>query len=78
MILDFGNFTRRRLLADLERLAEIWAGQIADRAVGVKPERRRKKTEKPLTCLRLESERLKDSASSQEIPMILNALVFTA
>ena len=26
MILDFGSFTRRELLADLERLAEIWGG----------------------------------------------------
>ena len=34
MIRDFGSFTRRGLLADLERLAEIWWGQIADRAGG--------------------------------------------
>ena len=34
MIRDFGSFTRRGLLADLERPTEIWWGQIADRAVG--------------------------------------------
>ena len=34
MILDFGSFTRRELLADLERPAEIWWGQIADRGGG--------------------------------------------
>ena len=34
MILDFGSFTRRGLLADLERPVEIWWGQIADRAEG--------------------------------------------
>ena len=31
MIRDFGSFTRRGLLADLERPAKIWWGQIADR-----------------------------------------------
>ena len=43
MIRDFGSFTRRGLLADLERPAEIWWGHIADRAGGgggAKPERR--------------------------------------
>ena len=34
MIRDFGSFTRRGLLADLERSAEIWWGQIADTAGG--------------------------------------------
>ena len=29
---DFGSFTRRGLLADLERPAGIWAEHIADRA----------------------------------------------
>ena len=32
VILDFGSFTRRGLLADLERRAEMWWGQITDRA----------------------------------------------
>ena len=32
MIRDFGSFIRRGLLADLECSAEIWWGQIADRA----------------------------------------------
>ena len=32
MIRDFGCFTRRGLLADLERPAEIWGGHIAYRA----------------------------------------------
>ena len=31
MILDFGSFTRRGFLADLEQPAEISAGQSADR-----------------------------------------------
>ena len=31
---DFGSFTRRGLLADLERPAEMWWGQIAGRAGG--------------------------------------------
>ena len=35
MIRDFGSFTRRGLLADLEHPAEIWWGHIADRAWGV-------------------------------------------
>ena len=30
MIRDFGSFTRRGLLADLERPAEMWWGQIAE------------------------------------------------
>ena len=34
MIRDLGSFTRTGLLADLERPAEIWWGQIADRAGG--------------------------------------------
>ena len=34
MIRDFGSFTRRGLLVDLERPAEIGWGQIADRAGG--------------------------------------------
>ena len=34
MILDFGSFTRRGLLADLERPAEMWCGQITERAWG--------------------------------------------
>ena len=34
MIRDFGSFTRRGLLADRERPAEIWWGQIADTAAG--------------------------------------------
>ena len=36
MIRDFGSFTRRGLLADLECPVEIWWGQIADRAGGGK------------------------------------------
>ena len=32
MIGDVGSFTRRGLLVDLERPAEIWWEQIADRA----------------------------------------------
>ena len=38
MILDFGSFTRRGLLADLKRPVEIWWGQIADTAGGGKTE----------------------------------------
>ena len=34
MIRDLGSFTRRGLLADLVRPAEIWWGYIADRARG--------------------------------------------
>ena len=34
MILDFSSLTRRGLLADLERPAEILAGQRADKARG--------------------------------------------
>ena len=34
MIRDFGSFTRRWLLADLERPVEIWWGQFADTAGG--------------------------------------------
>ena len=30
----FGSFTRRGLLADLERPAEMWWGQITERAGG--------------------------------------------
>ena len=32
MIRDFGSFTRRALLADLERPVEMWWGQIAEKA----------------------------------------------
>ena len=38
---DSGSFTRRGLLADLERPAEMWWGQIAERAGGTTLERRR-------------------------------------
>ena len=31
---DFGSFTRKGLLADLEHAAEIWAGQISNKARG--------------------------------------------
>ena len=48
MILDFGSYTKRGVLADLEHPAEIWVGQIADRAGGgaggvgrARPKRRR-------------------------------------
>ena len=34
MIRDFDSLTRRGLLVDLEPPAEIWWGQIADRAGG--------------------------------------------
>ena len=34
MIRDFGSFTKRGLLADLEQPVEIWWGQIADRTGG--------------------------------------------
>ena len=34
MIRDFGSFTRRGLLSDLERPAEIWWGHIANTAGG--------------------------------------------
>ena len=71
------------LLADLEHPAEIFGGEgghIADRARwgGVRLEKKRLKTERPPTNLRLLSERPKDSASLREMPMILNALVSTA
>ena len=44
MILDFGSFIRRWILADLEHPEEILGGHIADRARGVRPERRQQKT----------------------------------
>ena len=65
-------------MADLECPAEIWWGQIADRTGRARQERRQQKTERPPTSLQGESERSKDSASSREIPMSLNALVSTA
>ena len=34
MICDFGSFTRRRLLADLEGPAEIWEGVTGEETVG--------------------------------------------
>ena len=51
MIRDFGNYTRRGLLADLERPAEIWWGQIRDRAGGETREEmveKRKTTDLPV------------------------------
>ena len=51
LILDFGSFTRRGLLADFEHPAEIWVGQIADSS-GRRLKRRQQKTERPPTCLR--------------------------
>ena len=65
MIRDFGSFTRRGLLADLEHPAEIWWGQLAGRAGGENGEEtveERKTTD--LSAVR-ESERSKDSASSR-------------
>ena len=77
MIRDFGSFTRRRLLADLERPAEIWWEKIAERAGEGggegRGDGRRQKDHRP-AC----DEKPKDSATSQEIPMILNALVSSA
>ena len=49
---DFGSFTRRELLADLERPAEIWGGTYHRQSGEVTPERRWYKTERPLTYLR--------------------------
>ena len=39
MILNFGSFTRRGLLVDIEHPMEIWI-EIKDRAVGARPEMR--------------------------------------
>ena len=78
MILDFGILSRRGLLADLEHPAEILAGQTADRAGwghGWRGDGRRQKDHRPACGERV---RPKDSASLQEIPIILNALVSTA
>ena len=79
MILDFGSFTRRGLLADLEHTVEIWVvtylrqsrwGKATEEMV-----EDRKTIDLPLVR---ESESPKDSASSREIPTILKALVSTA
>ena len=74
MICDFGSFTRRGLLVDLEHPAEILGGRrhITDRAGG---DGRRQKDNR-LAC----SERVRGpkTASPREIPMILNALFSTA
>ena len=40
MILHFGSFTKRVLLADLEHPTEIWEGHIADKVGGGEGERR--------------------------------------
>ena len=47
---SFRSFTRRGLLADLERPAEILAGQITDR--GSKAREETVEDRKPTTCLR--------------------------
>ena len=50
MIRDFGSFTRRGLLADLEHPAEMWWGQIVERAGGTAEEETvedRKTTDQP-------------------------------
>ena len=47
-------------------------------AEGARPERRWQKTETPPTYRRWQSDKPIDSASSQEIPMILKAFVATA
>ena len=70
-----GSYTRRGLLADLERPAEIW-GDIADRAgdeTGEETVEDRKTTDLPAVRVRGSK-----TASPQEIPMILNALFYTA
>ena len=78
MIRDFGSFTRRGLLADLDRPAEIWWGtnrrQSGGSETGEEKVEDGKTTDLPAVR---ESERPKDSASSWETPMILNALVST-
>ena len=48
-----------------------WGGEA-------RPKRSWSKTETPSTCLQWESERPIDSASAQEIPIMLKALVSTA
>ena len=83
MILDFGSLTRRVLLMDLERPEEIWVGQRADISgerggggrggQGQRGAGRKQKDQRP-AC----GERPKDSASSREIAMIVNALVYKA
>ena len=51
MIRDFGSFTRRGLLADLERPADMWWGQIARESrggeAGEKTVEDRKTTDQP-------------------------------
>ena len=75
MILHFGSFTRRGFLVDLERPEELLGGQITDRVGGGGEGQRgdgtRQKDHRPASGERV---RPKDSASSREIPMILNAL----
>ena len=78
MIRDFGSFTRRGLLVDLEHPAEMWWGQIGERAGGEAGEETvedRKTTDQSAVIERV---RPKDSASLREMPLIQNALVSTA
>ena len=74
VILDLGSFTRRWLMLDVCALQKSGEGQSMERDEGTRTER----TERPPTCLRWRSDRLTDSASSREIPMILKDLVSTA
>ena len=74
MILAFGSFTKRGLLADLEHHEDMLRGHIADRVGGETREETvddRKTTDLPAV-------RDPKTASSREIPMIINAVVSTA
>ena len=74
MIHDFGSFTRRVLLADLERPAEIWWGQIAERAgrgeTGEETVEDRKTTDQPAVSVR-EAQRLSLIAGDTNDPKSL-------
>ena len=69
MSLDFGSFNRRTLLA------ETCGWQSTERTEGARPEWKRKKTKRLLTCQWWQRDRPIYSASSWEIPMILKTLL---
>ena len=75
MILDFGSFSRRWVLATLSALREDGRdiSQTEQGEQGQRGDGRRQTDHQPSAV----SERPKDSASLQEIPMIVNALVST-
>ena len=79
MVLDLGILTRRGLLVDRMHPADSWWGGTKHRECRGRKSRNEAEEDRGTTDLSaMANDRPIDSTSSQEIPMILKAVVSTA